>query len=291
MIVATADAAAAEPKPAPDGASNPTYSTAFSACVVIPVYDHEHAIATVVDSIRSQGLPILLVDDGSHEACARELQRLAELPGVSLFRLPVNRGKGAAVCTGLLAAQAQGFTHAVQIDADGQHTLTDVRKFVEEARAYPSSVICGRPVFDSSIPRTRFYGRYLTHGMVWVETLSFEIMDSMCGFRVYPLASTIELLHRGGVGSRMDFDTEILVRLHWRAAPMRWLATRVSYPLDGVSHFRMFFDNARMTFLHIRLTVGMLLRLPLLIGRRLGRRRQVSLATEVATEVRRDGTS
>jgi glycosyltransferase involved in cell wall biosynthesis len=289
--VANADAAARfEPTFAPVRA--PESQPAFAACVVIPVYDHEHAIAAVVDSIRSQGFPILLVDDGSHEACARELRRLAALPGVSLLRHATNRGKGAAVCTGLFAAKAEGFTHAVQIDADGQHTLADVRRFIDEARAYPNSVICGRPVFDASIPRARFYGRYLTHGMVWLETLSFDIIDSMCGFRVYPLDSTIELLQSNGVGDRMDFDTEILVRLHWRAVPARWLATRVSYPLDGVSHFRMFLDNARMTGLHIRLTAGMLLRLPLLLGRRLSRqRRQVPLSTEVTPEARRDGTS
>ena len=107
----------------------------------------------------------------------------------------------------------------MQIDADGQHTLSDVRRFVEEARAHPDSVICGRPVFDASIPKSRYYGRYLTHGMVWLETLSFDIVDSMCGFRVYPLAATLALLDRQHIGARMDFDTEMLVRLHWRDVP------------------------------------------------------------------------
>ena len=255
----------------PDLAAPLAPEPGFAPCVVIPVYDHEHAIAAVVECIRGQGFPVLLIDDGSHDECARELQRLDQLPGVSLLRHPVNRGKGAAVCTGLFAAQAQGFTHVVQVDADGQHTLADVRRFVEEARAHPHSVICGRPVFDASIPRSRFYGRYLTHAMVWLETLSFDIVDSMCGFRTYPLQSTLRLLRSGGVGARMDFDTEILVKLHWRDMPLRWLSTRVSYPLDGVSHFRLFFDNARMTWLHIRLTAGMLLRLPLLLGRKLRR--------------------
>jgi hypothetical protein len=166
------------------------------------------------------------------------------------------------------AAHAQGFTHVVQIDADGQHALGDVRRFVEEARAFPDHVICARPVFDASIPKIRYYGRYLTHAMAWLETLSFDIIDSMCGFRVYPLSAALALLKQRSVGARMDFDTEILVRLCWRRVPMRWLDTRVSYPLDGVSHFRMFFDNVRMTSLHVRLTVGMLLRLPLLLHRK-----------------------
>ena len=93
----------------------------------------------------------------------------------------------------------------------------------------------------------------------------------MCGFRVYPLTATLALLARSSVGARMDFDTEILVRLYWRQVPTRWLATPVRYPQDGVSHFRMFFDNVRMTSLHVRLTAGMLLRLPLLLARKLQR--------------------
>lgn len=243
----------------------------FAACVVIPVFNHEHAIGVVVDSIRQQGLPILLVDDGSSEACARELQRLATLADVRLLEHPQNRGKGAAVRTGLQAARDLGYTHAVQIDADGQHVLADVRRFIEEARAFPEHVICGAPLFDASMPKLRYYGRYLTHGMVWLETLSFDIIDTMCGFRVYPLAPTLALLDRCRIGERMDFDTEVLVRLYWREVPMRWIATRVSYPLDGLSHFRMFFDNVLMTTLHVRLMLGMLGRLPILLWRKFAR--------------------
>ena len=102
-----------------------------------------------------------------------------------------------------------------------------------------------------------------------LETLSFDIVDSMCGFRVYPLAPVLALLERQRFGSHMDFDTEILVRAHWAGMPMRWIATRVSYPLDGLSHFRMFLDNALLTSLHIKLTLGMLVRLPVLLWRKL----------------------
>lgn len=243
----------------------------FSACVVIPVFDHEHAIGAVVDNIRQQGYPILLVDDGCSEACARELERLATLSDVTLLRHERNRGKGAAVRTGLRAARELGYTHAVQIDADGQHVLTDIRRFVDEARAFPDSVICGAPVFDASIPKSRYYGRYLTHAMVWLETLSFDIVDSMCGFRLYPLAPTLALLESCRIGERMDFDTDVLVRLYWRDVPLRWIRTRVAYPLDGVSHFRMVLDNLLMTGLHVRLVLGMLVRLPMLLWRRIGR--------------------
>lgn len=244
------------------------HSAAFVPCAVIPVYNHEHAIGRVVEAVRAAGLPCVLVDDASNDSCARELDRLATLGSdVSLVRLPVNLGKGGAVTAGLRAAQKLGFTHALQIDADGQHALGDVRRFLAEAQAHPGTMVCGRPVFDAAMPKGRFYGRYLTHVFVWLNTLSLDIPDSMCGFRVYPLAPVLALLNSVRLGSRMDFDVEVLVRLHWRGQPMRWLDTRVSYPMDGVSHFRMVWDNVLMVRLQVKLFVGMLVRLPLLLWR------------------------
>jgi glycosyltransferase involved in cell wall biosynthesis len=239
-------------------------------CAVIPVFDHERTIARVVEAVRASGLPCLLVDDGSSPPCARELDRLArEVPEVRLLRLPENRGKGCAVIAGFRAAAASGHTHALQIDADGQHALGDIPAFVAESRAHPDALVCGRPLFDASMPAVRRYGRYLTHALVWLETLSFDIPDSLCGFRIYPLEAVIELLRDEPVGARMDFDVEILVRLYWRRVPLRWVPTRVVYPLDGVSHFRLLRDNVRMVLLQLRLLGGWLARLPWLIARKL----------------------
>lgn len=243
---------------------------AFAPCAVIPVYDHERAVGRVVEALRAVPLPCILVDDGSGPACARELDRIAAaLPEVALVRLPRNVGKGGAVSAGLRAALAHGYTHALQVDADGQHALADVRRFLEEGRAHPDSLVCGRPVFDASIPASRRYGRMLTHAFVWMWTFSLDIPDAMCGFRLYPLRPVVELLDRARLGSRMDFDVEILVRLHWRGQPMRWIDTVVSYPLDGLSHYRVFRDNLLMACMYARLLPGMLLRAPLLLWRRL----------------------
>ena len=242
--------------------------TSFDPCAVVPVYDHEHAVGGVVAGLRAAGLPCYLVDDGSAPRCAGRLDRIAALdPLVRLVRLPRNAGKGVAVTAGLRAAAADGRTHALQIDADGQHDGSDVGRFVDEARQFPAAIVCGRPVFDDSIPAARRYGRYLTHAMVWVNTLSLEIPDAMCGFRVYPLSPVLALLDRVAIGTHMDFDVEIMVRLHWAGVPMRWLETRVDYPSDGVSHFRPWSDNVRITAMHTRLFFGMLARLPMLLTR------------------------
>jgi glycosyltransferase involved in cell wall biosynthesis len=241
----------------------------FAPCAVIPVFNHERAVGHVLAASREAGLPCFLVDDGSSAECARELDRLtAETAETYLVRLPVNQGKGGAVSAGLRAANAKGYSHALQIDADGQHSLVDIPKFIAAARAEPATVICGKPVFDKDMPASRRYGRLLTHAFVWFDTLSFEIPDSMCGFRVYPLKTVVDLIDSQRLGSRMDFDVEILVRLHWRGQRMRWLDTAVSYPMDGISHFRLIWDNARMVALHSRLVPGMLVRMPLLLWRK-----------------------
>ena len=243
----------------------------ISVCAIIPVYDHEQAIGRMVGSLRQQGLTVFVVDDGSGPRCAAELNRLAEADaGVRLLRLPENQGKGAAVMAGLAAAGSAGFSHALQIDADGQHDPADLPRFLAAAHADPQALVCGRPLFDASIPRHRFYFRYLTHAMVWLNTLSFDIPDSMCGLRLYPLPVVLPILGTEPPGRRMDFDCEVLVRLHWRGVRMQWVPTPVRYPVDGVSHFRMVRDNWLITRMHTRLFFGMLRRFPRLLARRLG---------------------
>lgn len=241
---------------------------AFRPLVVIPVYDHGEAIAAMVEGVRATGQPCLLVDDGSHEPCAAVLRGLAHAADVRLLRLEENQGKGGAMLAGFREAARQGFTHVLQIDADGQHDTTDIPRFLAAAAAEPSAMILGTPIYDASVPKARLYGRYLTHIWVWINTLSLAIRDSMCGFRVYPLTQVMPLIERVELGRRMEFDPEILVRLAWRSVPMRNLETPVHYPSDGVSHFDVWRDNLRISRLHARLFFGMLVRLPWLLARR-----------------------
>ncbi|CAA9413368.1 MAG: FIG143263: Glycosyl transferase [uncultured Ramlibacter sp.] len=242
----------------------------FDPVVVIPVFDHPATIGTVARQVRAHGLRCILVDDGSAAPCAAVLDALAaDHPHeLTLLRLTSNQGKGAAMVAGFREAARRGHSHVLQIDADGQHACADIPSFIERARAHPNAVIAGCPIYDDSVPRARLYGRYATHVWVWINTLSLDIRDSMCGFRVYPLASLVPLLDAVRIGRRMDFDSDIIVRLHWRGVPVLNQPTRVRYPQDGVSHFRMGRDNLRISAMHARLFLGMLLRAPLLIWRK-----------------------
>jgi glycosyltransferase involved in cell wall biosynthesis len=213
-----------------------------------------------------------LVDDGSGPACRLALESLSAATGDRLLRLDVNGGKGAAVIAGLRAARASGYSHALQVDADGQHDLADVPRFIAQSREDPDAIVCGKPVFDASIPRIRFLSRYITHVLVWLQTLSLrEVRDSMCGFRLYPLDPVLEVIDQDGVGRRMDFDVELLVKLSWRGRRLRWLETRVRYPEDGLSHYRMLLDNLLLARMHARLVLGMIWRAPRIIARRIAR--------------------
>jgi glycosyltransferase involved in cell wall biosynthesis len=242
---------------------------AFCPWVVIPVFDHEHAIGAMVDGVLATGTPCLLVDDGSRESCAAELRRQAQRDGVSLLRLDRNSGKGGAMLAGFREAARLGASHVLQIDADGQHDTADIPRFLDAAQASPGAIINGAPVYDASVPRSRLYGRYLTHVWVWINTLSFTIRDSMCGFRVYPMAPVLRLIDEETIGLRMDFDPEIIVRLHWRGIAIENLTTPVRYPSDGISHFDVWRDNVRISRMHTRLFFGMLRRLPTVVGRAL----------------------
>lgn len=240
---------------------------------LIPVFNHGDCVGAVVRALRQQGLPVILIDDGSNAPTAQTLAALAaETADVTLLRHPENRGKGAAVSTGLeYAARQLQASHAAQIDADGQHDLAAIPDFLNAAAARPEAVISGCPRYDKSVPRGRLYGRYLTHLWVWINTLSFDIADSMCGFRVYPLATVTPLLPALAHARRMDFDTEILVRLHWANVPIVNLPVAVHYPAGGLSHFHPWRDNLRISAMHARLFFGMLRRMPRLLRRRLGK--------------------
>ena len=241
----------------------------FKPCVVIPVFDHERAVGAVVTEVLAQKLPCVLVDDGSSNRCSSALDEiaLASPQSITLLRHAINRGKGGAVLTGLRYAAKAGYSHVVQIDADGQHRAADIPRFIEQASAHPEALIVGQPEYDSTVPRLRLYARCLTHVWVSINTLSRQIKDSMCGFRVYPLGAVVALDQRIRLGARMDFDTEVLVRLYWDGLQVLNISTPVIYPADGISHFRGCRDNALLSRMHATLFFGMLLRLPKLIAR------------------------
>ncbi len=241
--------------------------TAPRICGLVPTYDNPLTVRAVVERLRAHLPDVLVVDDGSAEPGRRAVEALARDGLARAVRREANGGKGAAVKTGFAAARELGFTHALQVDADGQHDLDDVPRFLEAARANPAALVLGRPVFDASAPGVRRRGRLVSRFWTDLETGGRVIQDPLCGFRVYPLDAALRANARG---DHMEFDAEIAVRMIWLGTPVVNLDTRVRYvppEAGGVSHFQMFRDNVRISWSHTRLCTLALLRVA--TGRRL----------------------
>jgi glycosyltransferase involved in cell wall biosynthesis len=240
--------------------------------VLVPSYDTGPRVLQTVREARAQWAPVWVVVDGSTDGTAQSLQAAAARdPGLVVHVLPVNRGKGAAVLHGLREAARAGYTHALAMDADGQHPAALIPAFMQASMARPDAMILGRPVFDASAPLLRVRGRRISNWWANLETLGAGIADSLYGFRVYPIAPLASVMSRQPWMRRFDFDTEACVRLAWRGvrpvnldAPVKYLSPEEG----GVSHFRYVRDNALLTWMHLRLMLEFALRLPALAWKR-----------------------
>ena len=261
-------------------------ATLVRFCALVPTYDNPATVRQVVERLRTRVDHVLVVDDGSGPAGQAAVAALGRDGLAHTVRRAVNGGKGAAVKTGLAAAQELGFTHALQVDADGQHALDDVPRLLAEARRRPDALVLGSPVFDDSAPAARQVGRRITTFWIHVECGGAIIDDAMCGFRVYPVAAALRARARGDA---MDFDPEVAVRMVWDGVPVINVPTRVRYleaDEGGVSHFRLFRDNVLISWMHTRLMVEKVCRtlLPGLRRPTLGRVVAPALAAPAAPE-------
>lgn len=251
---------------------------------LIPVYRHGVTACLIAEKVAAYGLPIIMVDDGNDEETRIRLESCAgAFNGVSgliqrdqpqkltLVRLEKNTGKGGAVISGLKKAAELGLTHVLQIDADGQHDENMIGFFLEESAKHPDIVICGYPEFDETAPKSRVIGRKISNFWAAIVTLSTELKDLHCGFRVYPVKRTLRVIKHSYIDKRMGFDLEILVRLYWNRVFPAYYPVKVFYPVGNLSNFHMVRDNVRVSWAFCRLCVGMLFRLPLLIAIRIKR--------------------
>lgn len=243
-----------------------------SHIVLIPSFNPGPKVFATVRAALDQWAPVWVVVDGSTDRSERRLLAMAEADSaLRVFVLPKNRGKGAAVLFGLREAQAQGYTHALTMDSDGQHPAECIPAFMQAALAAPDAMVLGCPVFDASAPSLRVKGRKVSNWWANLETLWAGIHDSLYGFRVYPIGALIEVMRVQPWMRRFDFDVEAAVRLCWRGVRPINLPAPVRYfrPEEGgVSHFNYWRDNALLTWMHLRLFCGFIVRLPMLAARR-----------------------
>jgi len=241
--------------------------------VLIPSYNPGEKVYATVRAARQYWDPVWVVVDGSTDDSAAGLKAMAaEDASLRVMILPHNQGKGAAVLHGLDEAAAAGFSHVLTMDSDGQHPAECIPEFMAESARQPAAMILGLPVFDASAPSLRVKGRQISNAWVNLETLWAGIGDSLFGFRIYPVEPLRRVMRHQPWMRHFDFDPEAVVRLCWRGVkPVNLPAPVRYYRVDegGVSHFRYLRDNLLLSWMHTRLFIGFVLRLPLLLARRI----------------------
>ncbi|HTO52965.1 MAG TPA: glycosyltransferase family 2 protein [Myxococcota bacterium] len=236
--------------------------------MLIPCYEHGEPLRAVLEAIAPHGLPCLVIDDGSGPETLRRLDAIErELPFVRVRRLPQNRGKGVALKEGFALCASLGFTHAITLDADGQHETDAIPRFLEAMRKDPDALVLGEPIFDDSAPRSRIWARQLSRVAIWIATLSFDVRDPLCGMRGIPIDGALQVVQRSHVGDRMEFDPEFAGRWAFAGGAFRNVPVRVIYPPGGLSHFDVSRDFPVMGATYLNLWGGMLARAPMLLRR------------------------
>jgi len=242
--------------------------------ILVPSYNTGPILEKTVREILENWQPVWVVIDGSDDHSDELLKPLeTQFPSaLRVIRLPRNTGKGAAVFTGIKEARQQGFTHVLTMDADHQHPAQSIHDFMQKSAQNPEVMILGEPVFDASAPALRVQGRKISNAFANLETLGWGIHDSLFGMRVYPISPLIQVMESTRWARRFDFETEAAVKLAWQGVRVINLPTPVKYLTEqegGVSQFRYVRDNTLLTWMHTRLLIGFILRLPKLIARRL----------------------
>ena len=240
--------------------------------ILIPSYNTGPILIKTVAAALALKTPIWVIFDGSTDGSPELIRTFesADPQNLKVIHQAKNVGKGATVLCGLYHATQAGFTHILTMDADGQHPMDRVNEFFKLSAAHPEAAIFGRPIFDASAPALRVNGRKVSNFWVNLETLGWGVDDSLFGMRVYPAQKLLEVMESTAFARRFDFDPEVAVRLAWRGVPIINLPTPVRYPSKeegGISQFRYFRDNALLSWMHLRLVIGFILRLPWLLVR------------------------
>lgn len=222
--------------------------------VLIPTYNNAATLADVVSRSLSQGLPVMVVDDGSTDSTPDILKTLESSNSQTLtcIRHPRNMGKGTALKTGFKEAKRLGYSYVITLDSDGQHFPEDIPVLLKE-KGERSLVVGSRSIRgkDGSSSFANNFSNFWFRLYTWVD-----LPDTQTGYRMYPLNDLPGLWL---LSSRYEAELTLLVFSAWKGLHLKPVPVKVAYPEDRVSHFHPVKDFARITLLNTILLIVALL--------------------------------
>jgi len=227
--------------------------------VVIPVYNHGLQINGVIRRTLKTGLPVFVVNDGSTDSTASEIDKGE---GLTVLNHAVNQGKGAAILTGLTAAFQSGCNLAITLDGDGQHNPEDAWNLLDQVQDGQRCIVIGSRrgmVKGGNVPWTSRFGRKFSNFWVWASGGPL-LDDSQSGYRLYPLPETLEFAVKA---RRYQFEVEVLVKAKQKGITVKEAPVSVVYQAKGerVSHFRPWLDFWRNSTTFSRLIFARIFRM------------------------------
>lgn len=221
-------------------------------CVIIPTYNNAGTVKQVIEDVLDFCREVIVVNDGSTDDTATVLESLSA--PVTVVSYQQNRGKGHALVAGFRRARQMGFTHAITMDADGQHFADDLPRFMEKLDTCDDAIIVGtRNLTEENMPRQNTFANRFSNFWFRLQT-GIDLPDTQSGYRLYTLASLRGL---GLITSRYEAELELLVFAAWAGTQISWVPVKVYYPPaeERVTHFRPVYDFVRISILNTILCV------------------------------------
>lgn len=222
-------------------------------CVIIPTYNNSKTLKRVIDGVLLYTSDLIIVNDGATDGTPQILEQYS---GVEVVSFEKNRGKGAALRAGFIAARNKGYDYAITIDSDGQHFPDDMFVFLQEIEANGDALLIGsRNMGQEGVPKKSSFGNKFSNFWFWFET-GIKLEDTQSGYRLYPIKS----IPKKYFTTKFEFEIEVIVRSAWKGIPVKNVPVKVLYdPTERVSHFRPFTDFSRISVLNtVLVTISLL---------------------------------
>lgn len=230
----------------------------LNVCLVIPTYNHDTFIGSVLSDCVQLSMPIIVINDGSTDQTKNIVEKIiSQNRDIQLYliNLTHNKGKGAAIKAGARKAFELGFTSIITMDSDGQHYASDIESFIQQAIQTPEAIIMGsRGLVHENMPKKNTTANKISNFWFHVQTLT-QLPDTQSGFRYYPLSCFRKMIW---FTDRYNFELEIMVRNIWRGYAIISIPIHVYYPPSDirVSHFKPTIDFLRITVLNTFLSIA-----------------------------------